>query len=748
MLKSLLLLFCLLGGVAGHAQTPNFDFEQRTPDGAPVGWYRFGGSGKLTLDSTVHHGGRYALRLSDVVKSDFVASGWRIPTSFEGKSITLTGYLKTEQTGQQPNQYAGLWLRIDGESGALAFDNMQQRGVKGSTDWQQYTITLPLPDKAVSLNIGGLLVGSGTAWFDDLALSVDGRPIEQAPAKVIRLSKAQTDTVFHAGSGIDLNTVSPQQIDNLAVLGKIWGFVKYYHPAVAAGNHNMDAELFRIMPDILNARSTADRSAVLLNWLARFGTVSDAGSRQSNTSQAVHKPDLAWLGDTKLFSAPLRAQLEAIRQARRPNHHYYVSMAQQIGNPEFNHEFAYRHMKTPDAGYRLLSLYRFWNIIHYFFPYKHLITYPLPTDTWHSVLREYIPQFVKAGDSLAYRLTTLSLIGRVQDTHTNLWGDPIIQNQYKGTFFAPVQVRYIERQFVVTNFYNDSLGAKSGLKRGDIIQTIDGTPIATLVSQRQPYYPASNEPTQFRDLSRDLLRGHTALVQLGILRDGQPQTIALNRYTGNQATFNRTIDYGSYPRDSCYQLLHPDVGYLYLGTIKASKLPQIMQTFKDTKGLVIDLRCYPSEFVVFTLGKYLTTPTPFVKFTGGHVKTPGLFTWITSLNVGQRGVDDVYKGKVVVLVNQETQSQAEYTTMAFQSAPGVVVLGSTTAAADGNVSPFELPGGLRTMISGIGVYYPDGRETQRVGVKVDVEYHPTQAGIKAGKDELLERAVSLIRDGK
>jgi C-terminal processing protease CtpA/Prc len=64
--------------------------------------------------------------------------------------------------------------------------------------------------------------------------------------------------------------------------------------------------------------------------------------------------------------------------------------------------------------------------------------------------------------------------------------------------------------------------------------------------------------------------------------------------------------------------------------------------------------------------------------------------------------------------------------------------------ADGNVSPIFLPGGLRTMISGIGVYYPDGRETQRVGIVPDIVVKPTIEGILNGNDELLQKAVELI----
>jgi len=92
-------------------------------------------------------------------------------------------------------------------------------------------------------------------------------------------------------------------------------------------------------------------------------------------------------------------------------------------------------------------------------------------------------------------------------------------------------------------------------------------------------------------------------------------------------------------------------------------------------------------------------------------------------------------------------SQAEYTAMAFRSAPNAIVVGSTTAGADGNVSPFALPGGLRTMISGIGVFDPDKTPTQRIGILPNVEVHPTIAGIRAGRDEVLEEALRQIIGG-
>ena len=82
--------------------------------------------------------------------------------------------------------------------------------------------------------------------------------------------------------------------------------------------------------------------------------------------------------------------------------------------------------------------------------------------------------------------------------------------------------------------------------------------------------------------------------------------------------------------------------------------------------------------------------------------------------------------------------------MAFRVAPNATVIGSTTAGADGNVSGIPLPGGLRSMISGIGVFYPDKKPTQRVGIIPDIEVKPTLGGIRSGRDEVLEAALRHI----
>jgi C-terminal processing protease CtpA/Prc len=106
---------------------------------------------------------------------------------------------------------------------------------------------------------------------------------------------------------------------------------------------------------------------------------------------------------------------------------------------------------------------------------------------------------------------------------------------------------------------------------------------------------------------------------------------------------------------------------------------------------------------------------------------------------------DCYQGIVVILVNAETQSRAEYATMSFQALPGCVVVGSQTAGADGNIASITLPGDIRTSFSGAGVFYPDGTNTQRAGVRIDHYVEPTIEGIRQGRDEVLEKALEIIK---
>ena len=100
---------------------------------------------------------------------------------------------------------------------------------------------------------------------------------------------------------------------------------------------------------------------------------------------------------------------------------------------------------------------------------------------------------------------------------------------------------------------------------------------------------------------------------------------------------------------------------------------------------------------------------------------------------------------MAVLVNEITQSSSEFQAMVYKSLPNSTIIGSTTAGADGNLSTINLPGYIVTSMSGLGVYFPDGRETQRVGILPDIFVRPTIKGVANNRDEVLDKAIQFLR---
>ncbi len=85
--------------------------------------------------------------------------------AYLAKRLRFSAYVRSEEI----ENWAGLWMRIDGSEGrTLGFDNMQSRSIKGTTDWQQYEIVLDVPQESSNVAFGVLLSGSGQVWLSDL----------------------------------------------------------------------------------------------------------------------------------------------------------------------------------------------------------------------------------------------------------------------------------------------------------------------------------------------------------------------------------------------------------------------------------------------------------------------------------------------------------------------------------------------------------------------------------------------------
>lgn len=514
----------------------------------------------------------------------------------------------------------------------------------------------------------------------------------------------------------------------LFYLCKTWGHAKYYHTRIAAGLVNWDYELLTAAAGAKTAADDVAFNEILLQML------NNAGPMGTSTVQLPVVPDslnnnndLDWIQDPFL-SDQVRAILNDIKNKFRPQSNVYVSAAYGAGNPVFTGDSLYH----PDESYpseekRILTMFRYWNMVLYFFPY-----YKIMDQDWDVTLVEFIPGIVQASDSLSFNLAFRMFTSRINDTH-GFYSSPCY-NKWRGNYYPPFLVRYIENEMVITRV----LPEVTGIAVGDVIKEIDGENIYELRQNLRPYSYGSNNDAIERNLND--------LITLGDLGDFQ---LTVENGSGNLITSTQNRNANNYTNlmintsPIWYQTVED--GGCTFGIVDMDRLEpaQVAEMFADlwnTEAIIFDIRNYPNGSLWDIVNYLYPAPIHIASFTAPDIMYPGTLDW-KYVTIGT-GTSNPYNGKVILLFDERTQSHAEYTCMGLGQFPGAIKIGSTTAGADGNVSTEYLPGKIHTVFTGLGTFYPDFTPTQRVGIIPDFEVRPTVEGIRAGNDEVMAFALN------
>lgn len=551
----------------------------------------------------------------------------------------------------------------------------------------------------------------------------------------------ELDTEFARGSGIVLEDATALQKESLYKLAKVWGYVKYRHPSIIAGQINWDAELFRVMPQVLQAADEKAVNTVLLDWLNRFPfEQATAEAAQSELEMLSGAPgtrnDSSWISDRAFLGEGLCAYLETLSHTHAGDWTYAYT-ARNDGRVDFSNEDPWPDFDGTDDGLRLLGAFRFWNAFEYFSP-----NVDITRIDWDQALRNAIDDMLAARDRTGYERALGRLTAQTGDGHVMLETPDLSFVRFYGNHCLPCTFLSIDGEVVVKAVPADC----KTLQPGDVLLAVDGMTMADRIAELSGYFPLP-EPDKFANvLFYPLMSvaGETSRVTLR--RDGEELTVEVA---------NRTGYYGGPAPAESGLLEDGRIGYIAPGTLQEGELEELMETFADTDGLVVDLRQYPSVVITYLLAEYLNpTPTTFAILEVPSLADPGRFFQMSYSSgagaMAQQGLSDstepvpLYTGKVVLLMDETSQSQAEFAIMSLRQAPGAVVVGSPSVGADGDALYIRLPGGCSTRFTTLGVLTPEGEKTQRVGLQPDVVCTPTVEGIAAGRDELLEKAVELI----
>jgi len=527
--------------------------------------------------------------------------------------------------------------------------------------------------------------------------------------------------------------VAPDSVyyERLFYTGKIWGFLKYFHSEVATGNIDWDSKLISALTNIKNDTTNQDFNVTLSNLIYNAGEMARIGYPLYDVHDSLkYNLNLNWLDDP-IFSDSVKAGLDTVKTRFRRQNNYYVGEAGEYGGRSFDNDNKYYQWGSnqyPDENRRLLALFRYWNIINYFFPYKYIMD-----QNWDSTLVEFIPKIINAKDATAFHYAFLEFATRINDSHAFTYSE-LINGSIVGRYYLPITLKYMEDETVVTGVFTSD----TTIKFGDIIKSIGGNSIYTLRDNLKQYTAGSNKAAIERDINKRLLRGQSGNVQM-VLENSTGQkniTVSRNVYISNYQALiaNKGPIWKTIDADS------GRFGYVDMGRLEVEHVENMFSDFWSTDALIFDIRNYPNETMWEMINYLFDEPIHNAKITKPDIYYPGTLYW-ERINVGKGDFSKTYDKPVFILFNEITQSQAEYTIMTFEQHPKSIKIGSQTAGADGNISNIYLPGGIITYFSCFGAFYPDYTPTQRIGIVPDIEVHPTIQGIREGRDEVLECAL-------
>ena len=532
---------------------------------------------------------------------------------------------------------------------------------------------------------------------------------------------------------VNAQTPNPELIyhERLYHLGKIWGYAKYFHPELIGCNTYWDEVLLEKVALVKQAKDDVSFNEIIMDMLQEAGEVKEATTAAPilETDNLSFNVPSDWFQDP-IFDATVLEALENIKTNFRPQSNCKINVAFAGGNPTFeNDNYLYEEKGSlPSESERILAIFRYWNIINYFFPYKYQMD-----QNWDKTLIQFIPPIVSATTEIDFVLNFRELTTYINDSHSFFSNPTFID--WQGRHFAPFAVKMIENQTVITKV---DISVEGQIQVGDIVTNIDGLTIDSKREALRKYTAGSNEPTIERNINNQLVRGRQGTFELTIKNEQGEKTIQLKRKSyGDYTTLFTNVAQQAFSKmkseGGC------EVGYINMDLLTKAQVPLMFEAFKALPAIVVDIRNYPQGTLWEMVDYLYDSPINFSAFINPDVRHPGTFGFYQHA-IG-RGGTDLYKGKLVLLFNEDTQSQAEFTIMGLEKHPGAIKIGSQTAGADGNVSIIELPGGIKTYFSGLGVFYPDGTETQRIGIIPDIEVLPTIAGVRARKDEMLEFAL-------
>lgn len=384
-----------------------------------------------------------------------------------------------------------------------------------------------------------------------------------------------------------------------------------------------------------------------------------------------------------------------------------------------------------DRATRLGAVALAWNVFQHFYPY-----FDVTKTDWNAALKEALQRAATDADARAFGQTLKRLVAALRDGHGGVHhkDDPM------PPFIPPVAWDWIEGRLVVTLVK----GSAQGIAAGDLLLSIDGKPATQILSEKEALISGAT-PQWIR---------YRALIELAAGMKDEPVTLEIEPFAapGKRAKVTLKRDssfeiFNEQPRPKIEEL-EQGIIYLNLGQITDADFSEAMPKLEQAKGIIFDLRGYPRGINPFKFFARLSDkPLTSAQWLVPEISWPDRRQMkFTKSNWQINPVAPLLSARKAFITDGRAISYAESCMGIVEHYKLAEIVGAPTAGTNGNINPFQLPGGYTVYWTGMKVLKHDGSQHHGVGILPTAPVARTRAAIAAGRDELLERALEVVKN--
>lgn len=526
----------------------------------------------------------------------------------------------------------------------------------------------------------------------------------------------------------------------------IWGLMKYLHPEISKGKLNWDEEFIALYNKVEKIETNDQLNQELLSWIKSFESES---TKKMYKKAAYDKEklfsknyDYSWI-ETSNFDPILKSKLNQIRENSKYGD-FYASFIKLNNFVNFKNDKGFDNFDYKIKSHRILFLASFWNVMKYW-----NVNIYLTDELWNDVLINLQLDFINANTEEKFEFAKMKLFSKVNDSHSDYFNDYIFKNVYNR--FASFGGKLINDSLVVTTLHSKTLAKKDDVNIRDVIFEIENKSVKNYFHEKFKDFGSTSNLNYARHLYEYywlLSSNKDSLLVKSISIDKKIESKYIYLYEYKTYKPEERENITTQKKETFYEL-NTNTGFINLGKISKKELKIAFDLFANKKGIIIDLRNYPTKVNEDDIAKYLYPKKKvFVKILAPSKPSYGKYDMQAPLKIlknpfatGSKN-SRFYKGQIVLLVNRSTGSRSEYFGMVIQQSPNCITIGEQTVGAVMNRNEITLSDKTTIDFTGMGAFYPNDIEVQRNGLKLDVEVQ--ESAINYNPNKYIEEAIKII----